>query len=138
MVHLYEIVLIHQTGHYRFDGTDAAFKLHLNGPGGHRGMIVPDNEFEDDEREKGHADYYKMEVPLAPYDYDEQDSTVELEMTTDKDDWVPYAIYVLGRTVPDANQWVLLGAHDPWPREIKWSRRTPLNPQNTHVVSGFF
>ena len=137
MTYISNVWVIHTTAGNKDAETDADFELIVKGPGGYLARA----DFEDlptDEREKGTTDMYRF-IFDEPFDWDPARWTVSMRMTSTKDGWLPRTIFVLGKVASDSPaEWVVMGAHRPWPRD-KWFDIGPpaKDDHPEHVISGF-
>ena len=137
MTFISDVIVIHTTSAGPADAeTDAGFKLIVRGPGGYLARA----DFEDlptDEREKGTTDMYRF-IFDEPFDWDDR-WTVSMRMTTTHDGWLPSTIFVLGKVASASPaEWVVMGAHRPWPNDRSFDRGPPTKDEHPeHVISGF-
>lgn len=103
--------------------TNAAFDLIVRGPGGYEARAAF-GDLKYDERERGRTDMYEF-IFDTPFDWEPALGwTVSAVMTRTHDGWLPDTIFVIGKVASDVPQWVVMGAHRPWPRHA-WFDRGP-------------
>jgi hypothetical protein len=132
-----DVFVIHRTAGRKDSDTDAGFELIVKGPGGFEASAAFEN-LPTDEREKLTVDMYRF-IFDEPFDWAPSGWTVSMRMTSTKDGWLPSTIFVLGKVASDrAEEWVVMGAHRPWPKD-KWFDRGPpaADEHPEHVISGF-
>jgi len=139
MTFISDIFVIPTTAGYVHAGTDAGFELIVRGPGGFEAR-APFEDLPHDERERGRTDQYRF-IFDEPFDWDPAQWTVSMRMTSTRDGWLPFTLFVLGKVAPATGapaEWVVMGAHDPWPGDKWFDRGPPPEDQHPeHVISGF-
>ena len=133
MPYISDVFVIHTTSGRGDAETDAGFELIVRGPGNYEARAA----FEDlkhDEREQGRTDEYRF-IFDTPFNWEPDRWTVSMRMTSTKDGWLPSTIFVLGKVASDnPAEWVVMGAHRPWPND-KWFDRGPPPKTSTPNTS---